>query len=142
MSGVYVIVALLKASAGVTAIVPASRIMAGELPLNTPLPAIGVSLISSMPTNYIQANSAPKMHTDRVQVSVLCKETSGSGAGIGYGGVQSLLRLVLAACPNQRGTINGIIVDSIVPDIAGPDSYDDVDLVHQGSRDFLVRYLF
>ncbi len=141
MSGVAVIVALLRANNAITAVVPASRIMAGDLPLNTGLPAIEVTQISSVPTNFIQTNSSPKMHSDRVQVSVLCKEPQTGVAGTGYAGLRSLLRLVLAACPNQRGTINGITCDSIVPDIESPDFYNDVDMIRQGSRDFLVRRL-
>lgn len=139
MSGVAVIVSLLKASTDITTIVPTARIRAGELPLLTPLPAISVTQISSEPMNFIDPNETPKMHLDRVQVSVLCKE--GGTTGTGYPGVKALLILALAACSNRRGTVNGITVDSIVPDIEGPDFYDQVDAIHSGSRDFLVRRL-
>jgi hypothetical protein len=56
-------------------------------------------------------------------------------------GVKSLLALVLAACPSQRGTVNGVSVDSIIPDMAGPILYDDAIALHQGSRDFLVKWI-
>lgn len=141
MSGVLAVRYLLANYSTLTAIVPAARIMTGELPLNTALPAIGVSQVDSMPMNYIQTNTLPKMHTDRVQVSVLCKEMQSTASGVGYVGVKTLLRLALAACPNQRATINNILVDSIVPDFVGPDAYDDVALVHQGSRDLIVRWM-
>lgn len=139
MSGVTVIVALLKASAGVTAIVNASRIMAGELPLKTTLPAIGVSEISSVPLNMIRVNQPTKMHIDRVQVSVSCAE--GVGTGKGYTAVDTILKAALAACPTQRGTVNGVVLDSIVPDIKVRNPYDDIDLVHSGSRDLIVRWI-
>ena len=51
MSGVAVIVSLLKASAPILAIVPTTRIMAGDLPLNTVMPAIAVTQISGVPYN-------------------------------------------------------------------------------------------
>jgi hypothetical protein len=140
MSGVYAVRYLLTQNALLTALVPASRIVAGELPLNTGLPAISITQISSVPTNFIQPNSTAKMHTDRVQVSVLCKAPQ-TRAGTGYSGVKTLLRYVLAACANQRGNVNGVAVDSVVADIAGPDEYDDADMIHHGSRDFVVRFI-
>jgi hypothetical protein len=139
MSGVAVIVGLLRANNAITAVVPAARILAGDLPLGTTMPAISVTQISSMPMNFIRPDSSARMHTDRVQVSVLCKEPQTGVAGTGYPGLRSLMRLVLAACPNQRGTINGVVCDSIVPDLEGPDSFDDIDMVRQSSRDFIVR---
>ena len=81
-----------------------------------------------------------RLHTDRVQVSVLFKGPEGAPAGTGYPGVRALLALVLAACPNQRATVNGIAVDSILPDIEGPDLSDEATAIYSQSRDFLVRW--
>src|SRR3990172_8924322 len=141
MSGVAVIRSLLAGSAAITAIVPATRIISGDLPLNTVMPAIAVTQISSVLRLTLQMSETPKMHTDRVQVSVLFKGPEGSPAGTGYPGVKALLKLVLAACPNQRGTINGVDVDSILPDLEGPDLQDDETALYSGSRDFLVKWL-
>ena len=141
MSGVAVIRSLLAGSAAITAIVPATRIAAGDLPLNTVMPAIAVTQISSVLRLTLQMSETPKMHTDRVQVSVLFKGPEGSPAGTGYPGVKALLKLVLAACPNQRGTINGVDVDSILPDLEGPDLQDDETALYSGSRDFMVKWL-
>jgi hypothetical protein len=138
MSGVSIIRALLAANATVTTLVPASRIMAGVLPQATAMPAIAVTQVSSVPFNLLRTNELNKMHTDRVQVTVLCKDTP---LGTGYPGVKSLLRLVLAACPSQRGTVNSVAVDSIVPDIEGPDLYDDTADLHSCSRDFIVKWI-
>lgn len=140
MSGVAVIWYLLKTNSPVLAVVPAARIMAGDLPINTVLPAISVTQISSVPYNAIRPNETPKVHTDRVQVSVLVKGPQGTPSGLGYPGVKALQALVLAACPSQRGTVNGVVVQSIVPDIEGPDLYDDAIALFSGSRDFLVRW--
>ena len=51
-----------------------------------------------------------------------------------------ILALVLAACPNQRGTVNGVDVDSILPDIGGPDLADMATALYSGSRDFMVKW--
>ena len=115
--------------------------MAGDLPLNTVMPAIAVTQVDSIPHNFIRTNEALKMHTDRVQVSVLFKGPEGSPAGTGYPGVRALLKLVLAACPSQRGTVNNIVVDSITPDIEGPDLQDAATALYSGSRDFIVRWI-
>jgi hypothetical protein len=140
MSGVVVIRFLLANNAPVTAVVPATRIMAGDLPLNTVMPAIAVTQISSLPWNTVKMNESRVQHTDRVQVSVLFKGPEGSPAGAGYPGVRSLLKLVLAACPHQRSTVNGVSVDSIIPLEEGPDLQDVATALYSGSRDFFVRW--
>ena len=141
MSGVAVVRYLLANAAAITNVVPATRIMAGDLPLNTVMPAIAVTEISSMPLNTIRINESPKLHTERVQVSVMFKGPQGSPPGTGLPGVKALLKLVLAACPSQRGTVNGILCDSIVPDVEGPDLADDAAALYSQSRDFVVKYV-
>lgn len=140
MSGVKVIRYLLANNSPVLAVVPATRIMAGDLPINTVLPAISIDQINSIPVLTLRMSEANRMHSDRVQVDVVVKGPQGDPQGTGYGGVRSLLALVLAACPNQRGTINGVTVDSILPDSEGPDQQDDASALYSGSRDFIVRW--
>lgn len=140
MSGVAVVWYLLKTNSPVLALVPAARIMAGTPPIDTVLPTIGVTQISSIQRLTLAMNESPKLHTDRVQVSVLVKSPDSSPSGLGYPGMRSLLRLCLAACPNQRGTINGVAVDSILPDIEGPDLPNDAAGILQGSRDLIVKW--
>jgi hypothetical protein len=140
MSGVAVIVALLKANAAVLAVVPTARIMAGDLPLNTVMPAIAVTQISGIPRLTVAMTEPNRLNTDRVQVSVLFKGPTGTPAGAGYPGVRGLLVKVLAACPNQSGTINGISIDSILPDLEGPDLQDDATSLLSASRDFIVKW--
>ncbi len=140
MSGVRVLRYLLANNAGVLAVIPAARIMTGDLPVNAVMPAISVTQISSVPYNTMNPNESPKLHTDRVQVSALFKGQEGTPAGTGYPGIKAMMKLVLAACPNQYGTINGIAVDSIVPDIEGPELSDVVTALYSQSRDFIVRW--
>lgn len=140
MSGVAVIRSLISTNGPVLAVVPASRIVAGDLALNTVMPAIAVTQISGTPRNTVGMNGAKVLHTDRVQVSVLVKGPQGTPAGLGYPGVKALIRLVLVACYNQHGTINGVDVDSIIPDLEGPDLSDMATALYSGSRDFIVKY--
>ena len=131
---------LLANNAALIAVVPAARIVAGDLPLTTPMPAISVTLISGVPRNTVEMSEAHVLHTDRVQVSVLARGPQGSPPGGGYPSVRSMLRLVMAACPHTRGTVNGVNVDSILPDIEGPDLSDEATALYQGSRDFFVKW--
>lgn len=140
MSGVQVIRHLLANSAAVTAVVPATRITAGDLPINTTMPAIAITQISGMPRLTLAMTEPNRLNTDRVQVSVLFKGSAATPAGTGYPGVKALLVLVIAACPNQNGTINSVGVDSILPDIVGPDLQDDDSGLFSQSVDFIVKW--
>lgn len=140
MSGVAVIRSLLATNAAVLAVVPADRIKAGDLPIDTPLPAISVMHVSGVPRLTLAMTEAGTLHSDRVQVSVVGKGYAGNTAGSGYPDLRALLKLALAACPNRRGTVNGVAVDSILPDVEGPDFEDPETSLHQGSRDFIVRF--
>ena len=135
MSGVAVIRYLLANNAGVLSVVPATRIMAGDLPLNTAAPAIAITQVSSVPMNLLRTNETPKTHTDRVQVTVIRKAEPHDR---GYPGLQSLLALVVAACPSQFGTVNGISVQSITPEGQGPDMPITELSLFTRSVDFLV----
>lgn len=137
MSGVAVVRYLLANNAGVLAVVPATRIKSGDLPLNTPMPAIAVTQVSSVIQRGIRANETPRVHVDRVQVTVYRADEP---ADRGYPGLKTLLDLVLAACPSQYGTVNGVSVQSILPDIEGPDiPIPDISIFTR-SRDFIVRW--
>lgn len=135
--GTAVIWYLLAHNSPVLAVVPIAQIMEGDLPLDTPMPAIGIKQISSVPYNLIKTDTSPKLHTDRVQVTAFRGASPGDA---GYPGLKSLLALVLAACPSQRGSVNGINVDSIVPDSEGPDLPIDELSIFTRSRDFIVRW--
>lgn len=132
VSGVIAIRSLLANDAALLALVPASKIMAGVIPLDTVLPAIGISHISTVERNTVAMNTAQVMATERVQVTVEAKS---------YADQKSILELVRKACPNTRGSVNGIAVDSILPEAAGPDLRDDDLLIFVQSRDFIVKFI-
>lgn len=131
MSGPAVIRYLLANAAPVTAQVPATRIVSGLLPMKTALPAISVTQISGVERLPVDMPASGRFRTDRVQVTVLAKT---------YPSAKTILELARAACANVAGTVNGVAVDSILPDGVGPDFQDaDAEICEQ-SRDFLVRW--
>ncbi len=132
MSAVAAIRYLLANSAPLTAQVAADKIKGGVIPINTELPAIGVSEISSTERIAIAIDGAEQLATARVQVTVMAKT---------YPAKKAILELVRLACQNTRGTVNGIAVDSILPDGAGPDFDDEATSIFMQSRDFLVKFL-
>lgn len=132
MSGVAVIRYLLANAAGVVAIAPASRIIAGPiLPLNVGLPCLSVAQVSGLPARSLAMSESGRLQVERVQVT-------------GYAGTypvqKSLLAAVLAACPNQRGTVNGVALESILPDATSPDFFEADPAIYWQSRDFLVSW--
>lgn len=131
MSGAAVIWYLLKTNTAVLAQVPEERIMCGDLPVKTVLPAISVMKISGSQRHTVSMKETPRLNTDRVQVTVLAKD---------YPAADALLKLVLAACPNTRGTVNSIAVDSVLPEPEGPDQTDAAAGIFGGTRDFMVKW--
>lgn len=131
MSGVSVVRYLLANNAPIIALVPAARIVYGELALNTVLPAIEVRQISGNPRNTLAMSETGTLHSDRVQVTCLAKT---------WAAKEALMALLLAACPNQRGTVNSVVVDSIIRDNEGPDLSDPATSIYAKSRDFMVRW--
>jgi hypothetical protein len=130
MSSVAIVRYILANNAGLTATVPATAIAAGVVPINTDLPAISITQISSVPYNHVGAPG--NFYTDRVQVTV--EATS-------YPLAKSIISLVRAAFTTyQRGMVNGFKCDSVQPDIAGPDLEDTQAGIHSQSLDFIVRW--
>lgn len=129
MSSVAVCRYKLANTVGVTALVPATRIMAGVLPQATVMPAIALTQVSG--AELLGVGSAMRHHTDRVQVTAFATT---------YPALQSILTAALAALKYSRGTINSINCDSILPDVIGPDGFDDVLGVHFKSQDFIVKW--
>ncbi len=132
MSGTAVIKYLLANNAAVIAVVPASRIVIGNLPVNITIPAISVKMISGTKLLGVRVNEAGGLRTHRTQVTV----HAASGAQ-----QQQLMALALAACPSQRGTVAGVSVDSIIPDGEGPDLSDPDAGIYEQSQDLMVRWV-
>ena len=131
MSGVAIIRSLLASNVGLTAVVPAVRITAGITPIETPLPAISVTQISSTQRLNVAMDTTKYLVTERVQVTVQTKT---------YQQQKSILALVRAALPLSRGTVNGFACDGIVPDLEGPDLFDPDSIAYFQSVDFFVRF--
>ena len=132
MSGVAVVRYLLANNAALIAVVPAARIFAGGIPLNTALPALGVAQISSVPRTPVSVPTSGVLQTERVQVTIHAAT---------YPTQKSILKLAMAACPNQSGTVNGVAVDSILPAGEGPDLPPDEDGIYEQSFDLMVGWL-
>lgn len=132
MSAVKVIRYLLANNANLIAEVPATKITTGDIPINTVLPAIAVSHISTVVHDTVAMNSTTLLKTGRVQVTVFAKT---------YPQQATILNLVRKACPVTRATVNGVVVDSILTDTAGPDFYESDPEIYIQSQDFMVRFL-
>lgn len=131
MSGVAVIRYLLANNAPLIAVVASSKITAGVVPINTALPAISIRQISGQEQPLIKRGSN-MLVTDRVQVTVLAST---------YPQQKSIIELIRSALPPTRATVNSYAVDSITPDIDGPDLYDSDPVIYEQSVDYLVRFI-
>lgn len=127
---VKVIRALLVGAAAVTTRVPADSVIAGDVPVDAALPAIGIKEISSVPIGAFDAQAEYSVVTSRVQVTAESRT---------YPDVKALLDLVRRACNFQRGSLAGVDVISIVRDTVGPDLQDMAGTYSQ-SIDFKVTY--
>lgn len=131
-NGVKVIRALLVASTGLTAEVPAARVMAGILPEDITLPAISVTLVSGMDRNIPNPGSS-RMVEDRVQVTVLAES---------YPSQYEITELVRKACADQlTESLAGVSAVAVHTLSRGPDFTDEESSIYMGSQDFSVRYL-
>ena len=138
MSGVAVVRHLLASNAALLGQVPAARIKAGVLPLKTPLPAIGITSVSAVRRNTAGMNEGETLVTERVQATVMVKRSAQGGSD--YPALTTILRLARQACPQTTGTVNGVAVLSVLPDIEGPDlGPDDADIIMR-SQDLIIRW--
>lgn len=137
MSGVAVIRYMLAHNTPLLVAVPATKIMAGTFPVGFVLPGISVMKASNVPRNTLATVEPNRVYTERVQVSV---EVKGPPEGQGYPQVNAIMVLVRAALPNFRGMLNGIIVESVLPDFEGPElPYPDLNIQSQ-SQDYMVKW--
>ena len=141
MSGTLASWHLLAHNAPVLAVVPIARIKEGDFATtDVTAPAILITRTSSIPRNTIAMTEPNALNSERVQVTVFMKSTVATPAGTGKKGCDALIAKVRTACPNQRATIAGVVVDSILPDIVGPDLSDIPTGIYSGSVDFIVNW--
>lgn len=130
MDGVAAMRQVLAGNAALTALVPTTRIQAGDMPLGTALPAISVVRVSSTDRNL--PNPGTYRHvTERVQVNVMAST---------YPSQKAVLRAVRTAAADQFPTVSGLIRVTIHTDGAGPDFRNEQASIFLGSQDFIVTY--
>ncbi len=134
VDGVSIVVMLLKDDTNVVAAMgnsgSAENIAAGVIELGTDLPALGVSHISGLKSVNVKVD-ATGIRTERVQVTVHADT---------YPLQKSVLRLVRAALVNRHGTVHGLSLDSIIPDIEGPDQQEVDAGIYAQTADWIVKY--
>ena len=130
MSGVAILRYMLANNAPLAAIVSSNKIIAGVVPLNTALPAVSIRQISGQEYQTIKRGTN-QLVTERIQVTALAST---------YPSQKSILNLIRTALPATRGTVSSFVVDSITPDIDGPDLYNDNPIIYEQSIDFVVRF--
>lgn len=131
MNGVYAVRHLLANNAALIARVPVARIFYGVADVGENLPAIILTQVSGVEHLAI-AMSSPGPMRERVQVTVFAAS---------YLAKKEILALVRVALPVSRSTVDGIKVDSILPDGEGPDIDDPSLTLFTQSQDFLVTVL-
>lgn len=133
MSGAAIVRALLAASPTVTALVPASRIYAGQIPQGTTLPAIGAAPIGGGEKVRTTARNRPtKMMEERVQVTVWAKD---------YPTMERVLKAAGLGPGVHTGMVNGFRVNHVLPERLGPYIGPAGDEIHERSRDFMVTFI-
>lgn len=130
MDGVAAVRQLLVAHAPLIALVPAARIQAGVLPINTSLPAISITSVSSTDRNI--PNPGTYRHvSERVQVTIMAAT---------YPSQKQIHALVRRAAADKFPTVTGLIRVTVHTESAGPDFMDDQASIYIGTQDLRVTY--
>lgn len=120
---------LLSTNTALKAVVPQARMFAGLIPLETALPAIAYNFISGTQQTAIGLTEIKQR--SRIQITV---------AASTYPVVKQVIELVVDACNLQQGTFNGVITDSVIKDLVGPDFRDDEAGIYYQTVDFIVTH--
>lgn len=131
MSSIRILRALLIAHDPLAAILPTARIIAGDVPAGTPLPAIGMREVGHVEQDTVARGGSPLIKS-RVQVTV-------------YAGSLEQQEQILKAARLGVGVFTGVVegfqVRSVLRDVVGPDMGDHAAKIFEKSRDFMVTYL-
>ena len=130
MSAAAIMRALLLGHAPVTALVPAARIVAGNVPDGS-LPAIGITEISGVEQDTI-VRASRTLVTARVQVTVYAAS---------YPQQKAILKAAKLGAGVFTGQIAGYAVRSVLRDMVGPDLGDPKIPSFEQSRDFKVTFI-
>lgn len=108
--------AMLIAHAGVTATVPASRIVAGEIPQDTTWPVIALVHGSTQRHGNAAVESGAELLRSTVEVMPIVP---------GYAALDALVAQIESACHGQRGTFDGVLVQQCLRESIGRDEFFD-----------------
>lgn len=130
MDGVAVMRALLLAHAPLVAMV-GDNVVAGTIPADTALPAVGIKEIGRYGADTVARAGATTLVTARIQVTA----TSGS-----YPQMKAVLAATKLGAGTFTGMTAGVYVCSVLEDGVGPELTDDAPGLNQQSRDYKVTY--
>ncbi len=129
MSGLKVIRSLLINHVPLTTLVPITRIVADELPQDTALPAISISLVSSVDRNIVQPGLTRRV-TERVQAMVMARDATERKTLIGH---------VRKAAADKLGTIADVPAVAVHTESQGPDLTSEGG-IRMRPQDFMVSF--
>lgn len=129
MNAEKVIYELLSTNTALKVVVPQARMFAGLIPLETALPAIAYNFISGKPQTAIGLTDIKER--SRIQVTIAANT---------YPVVKQVMDLVVDACHLKQGTFNGVVTDSVIKDLVGPDFRDDEVGIFYQTIDFMVTH--
>lgn len=132
MSGVSIVLALLRTHAPVLALMPASSVYAGPVPQGKPFPALSLTEVSSNEHDTVNRDRPKTLVRSRVQVTVLAAS---------YQQMKQLLLAAKLGAGNHTGMIGAYEVNSVRPAGVGPEIPPDDAGVYEQSRDFMVTFL-
>lgn len=130
MNGTAAVRTLLTADATLLALVPATRIMAGNLPQGTALPAISITDVSGVDVQF-HDEPGKRFTTDRVQITILAAT---------YPSLVAVLAAAKAACDAKFPTVSGLLNVVVRTDGQGPYFTDEASSIHMRTQDFKVSY--
>ena len=132
MTAVKVMRALLQAHPAVVALVPRERVVAGTVPQDSGLPAIGIKEIGRNEFATVARAEKRVLVRSRVQVTVYAKS---------YPEQKAVLLAAKLGPGVHTGVIVGVTVCGVVRGDVGPDLGEEDAGIFEQSRDFTVSYL-
>ena len=130
MSAVMIMRALLVGHAPLVALVPAARIVAGDVSAGD-LPAIGIREIGGVEQDTV-ARTGNSLITSRVQVTVYASS---------YPQQKAILKAAKLGDGVFTGQVAGYVVRSVLRDMIGPDLGNPAIPTFEQSRDFKVAFI-
>lgn len=130
MFGVQIVRDLMKLDSDLIAVVPASRMASGPLPVGAALPALTAARVSGSDLNMPSPGDDRRV-TERIQIT---------GLAANYPALMDLMVLVRRAVSDFVGTISGTENVTVHTGPAGPDFMDDEASIYMRSQDFIVGF--